>query len=137
MYNPKSHKAEEFINHEEVLASLNYAEENKNNLELIDKILEKAKLAKGLTHREAAVLLCRRAGYENRVGSHHRNACKFHRQSGLSVFYYTPYGCPLCLRFHERACGKQHGGGKYSDSLHVFSCFLVLSRRLVCLSFIR
>ncbi len=57
MYNPKSHKAEEFINHEEVLASLNYAEENKNNLELIDKILEKAKLAKGLTHREAAVLL--------------------------------------------------------------------------------
>ena len=41
MYNPKSHKAEEFINHEEVLASINYAEENKNNLELIDKILEK------------------------------------------------------------------------------------------------
>lgn len=57
MYNPKSHKAEEFINHEEVLASINYAEENKNNLELIDKILEKAKLGKGLEHREAAVLL--------------------------------------------------------------------------------
>lgn len=57
MYNPKSHKAEEFINHDEVLASINYAEENKNNLEVIDKILEKAKLAKGLSHREAAVLL--------------------------------------------------------------------------------
>lgn len=57
MYNPKSHKAEEFINHEEVLASINYAEENKNNLELIDKILKKAKLGKGLEHREAAVLL--------------------------------------------------------------------------------
>lgn len=57
MYNPKSHKAEEFINHEEVLASINYAEENKNNHELIDKILEKAKLGKGLEHREAAVLL--------------------------------------------------------------------------------
>lgn len=57
MYNPKSHKAEEFINHEEVLASINYAEENKNNLELIDKILEKAKRGKGLEHREAAVLL--------------------------------------------------------------------------------
>ena len=53
MYNPKSHKAEEFINHEEVLASINYAEENKNNLELIDKILEKAKRGKGLEHREA------------------------------------------------------------------------------------
>ena len=57
MNNPKSHKAEEFINHEEVLASINYAEENKNNLELIDKILEKAKRGKGLEHREAAVLL--------------------------------------------------------------------------------
>ena len=72
MYNPKSHKAEEFINHDEVLASINYAEENKNNLEVIDKILEKAKLAKGLSHREAAVLLglyClrkKRAGEDSR-----------------------------------------------------------------------
>ena len=57
MYNPKSHKAEEFICNEEVLASLEYAKENKNNVELIDKILEKARLQKGLTHREAAVLL--------------------------------------------------------------------------------
>ena len=57
MYNPKSRKAEEFINHDEVLASLKYADENKNNVELIDKILEKAKLGKGLSHREAAVLL--------------------------------------------------------------------------------
>ena len=39
------------------MASINYAEENKNNLELIDKILEKAKRGKGLEHREAAVLL--------------------------------------------------------------------------------
>ena len=44
MYNPKSHKAEEFINHEEVLDTLKYAQENKNNFELIDKILKKAKL---------------------------------------------------------------------------------------------
>lgn len=57
MYNPKSSKAEEFIDNEEVLASLKYAQENKHNIELIDKILEKAKQAKGLTHREAAVLL--------------------------------------------------------------------------------
>lgn len=57
MYNPKSHKAEEFISHEEVLASLEYADKNKNNIEVIDKILEKAKLKKGLSHREAAVLL--------------------------------------------------------------------------------
>lgn len=57
MYNPKSSKAEEFINHEEILASLKYAEENKNNVDLIDKILNKARLGKGLSHREAAVLL--------------------------------------------------------------------------------
>lgn len=57
MYNPKSTKAEEFIANEEVLATLEYAKNNKNNTELIDKILEKAKLGKGLTHREAAVLL--------------------------------------------------------------------------------
>ncbi len=57
MYNPKSLKAEEFIDHEEVLATLEYAEKNKDNLELIDQILEKAKQKKGLTHEEASVLL--------------------------------------------------------------------------------
>lgn len=57
MYNPKSTKAEEFIDNEEVLSTLEYAKSNKDNLDLIDKILEKAKLGKGLTHREAAVLL--------------------------------------------------------------------------------
>ena len=57
MYKPKSNKAEEFISHEEVLASLEYANSNKNNIKLIDEILKKARLGKGLTHREAAVLL--------------------------------------------------------------------------------
>ncbi len=57
MYNPKSLKAEEFICHEEILATLEYAEENKNNIELIDSILDKARQLKGLTHREASVLL--------------------------------------------------------------------------------
>jgi len=57
MYNPSSKKADEFISHEEILATLAYADENKNNLELIDRIIEKAKLRKGLTHREASVLL--------------------------------------------------------------------------------
>ena len=57
MYDPKSRKAEEFINDEEILASLAYADEHKTDRELIAKLIEKAKLAKGLTHREAAVLL--------------------------------------------------------------------------------
>lgn len=64
-YDMHSLKAEEFINHEEILATLEYAEENKNNKELIEQILEKARPVKtetgctcaGLTHKEAAVLL--------------------------------------------------------------------------------
>lgn len=56
-YNVKSLKAEEFINDGEILDTLDYAEKNKDNLELIDKILEKAKERKGLSHREASVLL--------------------------------------------------------------------------------
>ena len=56
-YNPASKTAEEFINHEEILETLQYAEENKNNKELITKLIEKAKLCKGLSHREASVLL--------------------------------------------------------------------------------
>ena len=57
MYNPKSRKAEEFICHQEILDTLEYAQKNKNNIEIVDKILEKARLKKGLTHREATVLL--------------------------------------------------------------------------------
>lgn len=57
MYNPKSRKAEEFINNEEILESLKFAKENKNNRELIESIINKAKNLKGLTHREAILLL--------------------------------------------------------------------------------
>ena len=57
MYNSKSLKAEEFICHEEVEKCLKYAEENKNNIPLVDSILEKARKRKGITHGEAAVLL--------------------------------------------------------------------------------
>lgn len=65
VYNPASLRAEEFINDEEIKATLAYAEENKNNVELIDRILKKARPVKhgngaacaGLSHREASVLL--------------------------------------------------------------------------------
>ena len=56
-YDRESKKAEEFINHEEILETLRYAEENKHNEALIAQILEKAKKRKGLEHREAMVLL--------------------------------------------------------------------------------
>lgn len=65
MYDVKSLKAEEFINHEEILETLEYAEKNKHNRELVEEILEKAKPRKtgrgvecaGLSHRDASVLL--------------------------------------------------------------------------------
>lgn len=57
MYNCKSKNATEFINDQEILATIAYAQENKSNRELIESILERAKDCKGLTHREAAVLL--------------------------------------------------------------------------------
>ena len=57
MYDPKSMKAEEFIDHGEVEATLAYADANRNNMPLIRAILDKAREGKGLSHREASVLL--------------------------------------------------------------------------------
>jgi len=57
MYDVYSKHADDFINHEEILETLAYADENKANEALIDSILKKARLRKGLSHREASVLL--------------------------------------------------------------------------------
>lgn len=57
MYQANGRKAEEFINHEEILETLAYGEKNKDNRTLVDEILAKARLRKGLSHREAMVLL--------------------------------------------------------------------------------
>ncbi len=57
MYNAKSLNAEEFISDEEIMETLAYADANKDNVEMIDQIIAKAKLKKGLNHREASVLL--------------------------------------------------------------------------------
>lgn len=56
-YNPKSMHAEEFIDDAEILECIDYAKKNKSNREVVDAILEKAKLAKGISHKEAAVLM--------------------------------------------------------------------------------
>ena len=56
-YKVDSPEAEEFIHHEEILETLEYARTNKDNRTLIEQLIEKAALCKGLTHREAAVLL--------------------------------------------------------------------------------
>ena len=64
-YNSHSLKADEFINHEEILETLKFADEHKDDFTLIDDILEKARPKKvgngwhceGLSHKEASVLL--------------------------------------------------------------------------------
>ena len=56
-YNPKSSEAENFIHDGEIQASLKFAEQNRNNRALIETIIEKAREAKGLSHREALLLL--------------------------------------------------------------------------------
>lgn len=68
MYNPKSKIAEEFISHEEIEATLAYAQEHKHDYEMIHALLEKAAAFKGLTHREAAVLLaCEDEGLNEKI----------------------------------------------------------------------
>lgn len=57
MYKKESRKAEEFICHEEIIETLDYAKQHANNLGIVRSILEKARACKGLTHREAAILL--------------------------------------------------------------------------------
>ncbi len=57
MYDVKSMKADEFISHDEILETLKWADENKSDLALVDSIIAKAKLKKGLSHREASLLL--------------------------------------------------------------------------------
>ena len=57
MYDKYSMKAEEFIDHQQILDTLAFADEHKRDAALIDQIIEKARQRKGLDHREASVLL--------------------------------------------------------------------------------
>lgn len=57
MYDVNSKCADDFINHEEILETLSYADEHKDNLELVQALIDKAAKRKGLSHREASVLL--------------------------------------------------------------------------------
>ena len=43
MYDRKSMKADDFINHDEIMETLSYAEANKDNRALIESLIEKAK----------------------------------------------------------------------------------------------
>lgn len=103
MYNSKSTKAEEFISHQEVLETIKFAEENKNNISLIKEIIEKAKLKKGLTHREASVLLaCENSEINNEIYTLAKNIKEDFYGNRIVLFaplYLSNYcinGCTYC-----------------------------------------
>lgn len=57
MYNSKSKNATDFINDEEILRTIEYAKDNKNNHAVIEEILNKASTCRGISYQEAAILL--------------------------------------------------------------------------------
>lgn len=103
MYDVMSKKAEEFISHDEIMATLRYAEENKENRELLDAILEKAAKRNGLNHREAAVLLeCPLPEYKEKIFDLAKNIKKAIYGDRIVLFaplYLSNYcvnGCVYC-----------------------------------------
>ena len=111
MYNPKSLKAEEFISHEEICDTLKYAEEHKDDLELVDKIIAKAKERKGLNHREASVLLaCENEEKINEIyelAEQIKNEFYGNRVVIFAPLYLSNYcvnGCVYCPYHHQNKC---------------------------------
>ena len=115
-YNPKSLKAEEFINDGEILETLRYAEENKNNVELIDSLLQKARpkktekgvVCEGLTHREASVLLAceipEKIEAMNSLAEEIKQAFYGNRIVMFAPLYLSNYcvnGCTYCPYHHQ------------------------------------
>ena len=111
MYNVKSLKAEEFIDDQEILDTLEYAEANKDNYELIEELLEKARpvkteegcVCRGLTHREASVLLaCNEPKYVEKmykVAQEIKDAFYGNRIVLFAPLYLSNYcinGCVYC-----------------------------------------
>ena len=111
MYNPKSLKAEEFISHEEICETLEYAEKHKDDLELIDKIIAKAKERKGLDHREASVLLaCENEDKINEIyalAEQIKNEFYGNRIVIFAPLYLSNYcvnGCVYCPYHYQNKC---------------------------------
>ncbi len=106
-YNPKSGNADEFMNHEEIQETLAYAQENKANRPLIEGILEKARKFKGISHREAAVLLeCEIPEYNQAVEKIAMDVKKNFYGNRIVMFaplYLSNYcvnGCTYCPYHH-------------------------------------
>lgn len=57
MYDVKSPNADDFINHQEIIDTLAYADMQAKDTVFVSSLLDKARKGKGLSHREASVLL--------------------------------------------------------------------------------
>ena len=99
MYNPQSLRAEEFINHAEILDTLEYARAHKNDTSLLSEILAKAARRKGLNHREAAVLLL----CEDDAVTEQMN--RLARQ--IKLYFYLYFIKYFISRSEERRVGKE------------------------------
>lgn len=103
MYKAASNRAEVFIDHQEIVDTLEYAQHHKNNRTLIEQLIEKAARCEGLTHREAAVLLeCEAPDLTERI-FHVARDIK-HRLYGNRIVMFAPLylsnycvnGCVYC-----------------------------------------
>lgn len=108
IYNPKSLKAEEFISDAEIRETLEYAEKNKNNIPLVKSILEKARERKGLSHKDASVLLaCEDKEIEKEVYALANQIKKDFYGNRIVMFaplYLSNYcinGCVYCPYHHQ------------------------------------
>ncbi len=111
MYDIKSLKAEEFISDEEIRATLAYADEHKNDMALVDEILNKARELKGLNHREASVLLaCEDEGKIKEMYDLAEQIKKDFYGNRIVMFaplYLSNYcvnGCIYCPYHHQNKC---------------------------------
>ena len=57
MYDVKSPNADDFINHQEIIDTLAYADMKAKDAAFVSSLLDKARKGKGLSHRESSVLL--------------------------------------------------------------------------------
>lgn len=127
MYDKFSMVADDFINDDEIKATLKYADENKHNTSLIKEIIEEAKNRKGLDHRKASVLLAcdipelnqeiyELAG-EIKKGFLWRQDC--HVRTSLSFKLLREWLCILPVSCEEQAhCKKEAYPGRDSEGSH-------------------
>ena len=107
MYDVNSKHADDFINHQEILETLAYADANKNNRELIEALIDKAALRKGLSHREASVLL----------------VCEEEDLRDLLQFLHFRRVAAALLDVAEIGCGHMEHFGHFSERYLLFLPF--------------